>query len=145
MYFSGQEKHQETRIVKIQQLLKASRDSLHNTVDDANYFALENNDNAIDYFVEKGFTDTPALATKIKEGILEQNTNPKGNPLTGYEELDGQKFLINKVKILNNRWIIADFSNGNAWGDVLIRYFVDEKGIVTYETIQSLLYANTVK
>jgi len=148
MYYSGQLNHNLVRVNTMQYKLKKAQDSIkvnNEKLEDANYFGLENNDNAIDYFVDKGFTDTPALAAKIKDGINTLNTNPNGNPLTQNEPIDGKKFLINKIKILNNRWIIADFSNGTAWGEVLIRYFVDDKGVVTYETIQTLLYANTIK
>ena len=148
MYYSGQLKHNEVRVTAMQTKLKKAQDSIkinNEKLEDEKYFDLEYNDNAIDYYVDKGFTDTPALVAKIKDGINTLNENPNGNPLTQNEPIDGKKFLINKIKILNNRWIIADFSNGTAWGDVLIRYFVDDKGVVTYETIQTLLYANTIK
>ena len=51
-----------------------------------------------------------------------------------------QKFIINKVKILNHRWIIADFSDGEYWGEVLIKYFVNEDETISFETFESLLY-----
>jgi len=148
MYYSGQEKYVQERVQKMEVKLKASRDSLNTAkvaLQDADYFDFVKNDNAVDYFVDKGINDTDALAVKIVEGVKELNGNPNGNPLTGYDPLNGEKFLINKVKILNNRWLIADFSNGKAWGDVLVKYFVDDKGVVTYETLQSSLYATTVK
>ena len=147
MYYSGQEKYVNERVEKMQVKLKKAQDSLKASGAQGgdDIFAFEKNDNATDYFVDQGFKDTDALAVKIKEGVLELNQNANGNPLTDYEPLNGEKFLINDIKILNNRWIIANFSNGTAWGDVLIRYFVDDKGVVTYETIQNLLYANTVK
>jgi hypothetical protein len=146
MFYNGQQKHDQQRIETLQGQLKAARDSVHlqgNGAGDG--FALKDNDNAIDYFVDQGITDIDGLILKIKDGIADKNTNPQGNPLTGYEPVNGQKFLINKVHILNNRWIIADFSNGTAWGDVLIRYFVEKNGTVTYEAIQSVLYSSTVK
>jgi len=148
MYYSGQEKYVQERVQKMEVKLKASQDSLKVSkvaLQDADYFDFAKNDNAIDYFVEKGINDTDALATKIVEGVKDLNQNPNGNPLTGYDPLNGQNFLINKVKILNNRWLIADFSNGKAWGDVLIKYFVDDKGVITYETLQTSLYATTIK
>lgn len=144
MFYNRQQKHDQQRIETLQGQLKAARDSVKsNTAGDG--FTLKDNDNAIDYFVDKGITDIDALILKIKDGIADKNTNPQGNPLTGYEPVNGQKFLINRVQIINNRWIIADFSNGTAWGDVLIRYFVEDNGTITYETIQSVLYGSTVK
>jgi hypothetical protein len=51
------------------------------------------------------------------------------------------KFIINKVKILNHRWIIADFSDGNIWGEVLLKYFINDDESVSFEVNQSLLHA----
>jgi hypothetical protein len=44
------------------------------------------------------------------------------------------------VKILNHRWIIADFSDGEYWGEALIKYFINEDETVSFETFQSLIY-----
>jgi hypothetical protein len=49
------------------------------------------------------------------------------------------KFII-KVKVLNHRWIIADFSDGEYWGEVLLKYFVNDDQTITFEINQSLLY-----
>ena len=42
------------------------------------------------------------------------------------------KYFINKVKILNHKWIIADFSNGNRWGEMWIEYHFNENEINFY-------------
>jgi hypothetical protein len=44
------------------------------------------------------------------------------------------------VKILNHRWIIADYSDGEIWGEVLLKYFVNEDESISFEVNQSLLY-----
>jgi hypothetical protein len=54
------------------------------------------------------------------EKLLDFNSNPKGNPYVGQDKIGENKFIINKVKILNHRWIIADFSDGNIWGEVFL-------------------------
>ena len=45
-----------------------------------------------------------------------------------------------KVKVLNHRWIIADFSDGEIWGEVLLKYFVNDDNSISFEVNQSLLY-----
>ena len=50
------------------------------------------------------------------------------------------EFIINKVKVLNHRWIIADFSDGEIWGEVLLKYFVNDDNSISFEVNQSLLY-----
>ena len=44
------------------------------------------------------------------------------------------------MKIINHRWIIADYSNGELWGEVLIKYFINEDQSISFETIESYLY-----
>jgi hypothetical protein len=41
---------------------------------------------------------------------------------------------------LNHRWIIADFSDGEIWGEVLLKYFVNEDETISFEVNQSLLF-----
>jgi len=150
MYFTNKQKHEEERIVNLEKRvneLKGQGGSAGTTTglaeNEGDYFMLETNDNAMEYFGDDA--DIPALVAKIKDGISELNTKAKGNPLTQHDPMNDRPFIINKVQILNNRWIIADFSNGTAWGEVLIKYFVNEDGTVDYETMQTLLHANTVK
>lgn len=116
---------------------KKIKDSMTNQLFDANYFSLENNDNAIDYFEKY---DVTKLMPQIKDALLEFNDSKDGNKYTGYETMGNQKFIINKIKILNHRWIVADYSNGELWGDVLIKYFVNDDGTFTFEMQDSFLY-----
>lgn len=145
MYFTKKGKSEEDRIENFQKESKAKKDSiatLRTRLADANYFAFETNDNAMDYFEDY---DALQLQEKIINEILSLNENPKGNPLTGYEPIGGNPTLINKIKILNHRWIIADFSAGNAWGEVLIKYFVNKDKPSDFQTIETFVYANTIK
>ena len=68
------------------------------------------------------------------------NNNPNGNPYTGQKKLGSNNFVINKIKVINHRWIIADFSDGENYGEVLLKYFINEDETVSFEVIQSLLY-----
>ena len=72
---------------------------------------------------------------------MDFNDNPKGNIYTGQEQIGVNKFIINKIKILNHRWIIADFSDGDIWGECLIKYFVNEDKTIDFETFQSFVYS----
>ena len=110
---------------------------------EANYFSLENNDNAQNYFNPDSATKTiqiEKLIPFVTEKLLDYNGNPKGNPYTGQEQFGSNKFVINKVKILNHRWIIPDYSDGEYWGEVLIKYFINSDETVSFEVNQSILY-----
>lgn len=123
--------------------LKDSINSIWNKYSDANYFSLEKNENAQNYFgsdPSNKTRDYTLLIPYVTGKLLDFNTLPKGNPYTGQEQIGNNKFIINKVKILNHRWIIADYSDGEYWGEVLLKYFINEDESVSFEINQSIIY-----
>jgi len=143
MYYSKQldfeKKHIETFTAKTKDSLLV----LRNKLEDADYFSVENNQNAQDYFDNdaKGtFVDVQKMSLLVKDKLLDYNSTPDGNPYTGFVKLNDKKFIINKVKVLNHRWIIADFNNGELWGEAIIKYFLNEDESVSFETSESLVY-----
>ena len=143
MYYSKKNVFDETQFKTTNAKLKDSLTSVSAKLDDANYFALENNQNAQDYLNSgDGIKNISyeQLIPLVKEKLMELNDNPKGNPYTGQDQIGAQKFIINKAKVLNHRWVIADFSDGEYWGEVLLKYFVNEDESITFEIIQSVLY-----
>ncbi|MCO6148868.1 hypothetical protein [Flavobacterium sp. NRK1] len=123
----------ETKVKTAKDSLKAEKEKIAND----NYFSLENNYNAKMYYEGQ---DAAAIAIKVRDEMYKQNINPAGNPLIGYPAMDGRPFTIAKIKVLNHRWVIADFSNGLRWGEVILKYFPEEDGSVSFERIDSVLY-----
>jgi hypothetical protein len=143
MYYSKKNLFEEARFTVTSAKLKDSLTSIAAKYDDANYFSLENNQNAQDYFANgdaEKMISYEKLIPLVKEKLMDLNDNPKGNPYTGQEQMGAQKFIINKAKVLNHRWIIADYSDGKYWGEVLLKYFINEDKTVTFEIIQSVIY-----
>ncbi|UGS22715.1 hydrolase [Flavobacterium channae] len=128
----------DKEVLKVKDHLKISRDSVASLAN-ANYFSLESDEDAQEYFYSNNL-DYKKVAVKVKEDLLTLNENKKGNPLVPYEPIDGIPFLINTSKILNHRWIIAEFSCGDLWGQVLIKYFVSEGKPTDFETVETVLY-----
>ena len=128
----------DKEVVKIKKHLKISRDSV-SSLAAANYFALESDEDAQEYFYSSNL-DYQKIAIKVKEDLVALNENKNGNPLVPYEPIDGKAFLINTSKTLNHRWIIAEFSNGNLWGQILLKYFVSEGKTTQFETVETVLY-----
>ena len=123
---------------------KALSDSITHLTDklyDANTFSLENNDRAQNYLYESNkINDVPAFAEKVKQALLSYNDSPEGNKYTDQVKMGSQKFIISSVKLLNHRWIIANYSNGELWGEVLLKYFIEENGGISFEIMNSYLY-----
>lgn len=143
MFLSKQVKYEQDRYKKTTTKLRDSISLVKTKLADASYFSLENNENAQNYF-EAGSTEKTIQYEKlipvVTEKLLDLNANPKGNPYTGQDQIGANKFIINKVKILNHRWIIADFSDGEYWGEVLLKYFVNDDESISFEVNQTLLY-----
>lgn len=133
----------DKEVVKVKDRLKISRDSV-STLANANYFALESDQDAQEYFYSNGL-DYQKIAIKVKEDLITLNENKNGNKLVPYEPIDGKPFLINTSKVLNHRWIIAEFSSGEFWGQILIKYFVSEGKPTEFETVETVLYEKQTK
>ncbi len=143
MYYSKKDIFDETQFKTTNTKLKDSLTSIASKYEEANYFSLENNQNAQNYFDSEDsekIISYEKLIPLVKEKLMNLNDSPSGNPFTGQEKLGVQKFIINKAKVLNHRWIIADFSDGEYWGEVLLKYFVNEDDTISFEIIQSVLY-----
>lgn len=137
MYYSKALAAEQSKNAKSEIFNNKQLDSITNLLSDANYFSLESNQNAQDY-LEK--YDVNKLMPQIKDALLSYNDSREGNIYTGQDKIGEQKFIINKLKILNHRWIVANYSNGQLWGDVFIKYFVNDDGTFSFQVEDSFLY-----
>lgn len=131
---------QQSRIESLEARLSKAQDSilaLNDKLLDSRYFKLEGNEKAYDYF-DRFEVDPVNLESRLKTAIISKNSS-EGNPLIPYENATGI-FQINKVEVLNHKWIIADFSDGQRWGELLLSYDVDENGEISFEMIRSIIY-----
>jgi len=136
-YFSSKGLDEVKTLTIKNKKLNASIDSISNTMDDANYFSLENNSRAQNYLENYQAKD---IIEKVKQALLSYNDNKEGNQYTGQIKLNEQKFIINKIKVINHRWLIADYSDGTLWGEVILKYFVNEDETISFEIAESYLY-----
>lgn len=102
------------------------------------YFSLENNEQAISYFEEQGI-DPETIENTLKEAIISRNQANEDNELVPFAGMNGI-MRINKMKILNHKWILADFTDGTYWGELFITYEIDEDNNLNLNTEKSFLY-----
>lgn len=117
---------------------EATIDSLINANMDLTYFSLDSNEDAVSYFEEMGY-DANKLALTISDQIVGQNKAGEDNPIIPFVGMEGN-MNINKVRLLNHKWIIADFTDGVYWGELFILYEVKEGGVIDFEVEKSFLY-----
>lgn len=143
-FLSSQVKFEQTQSDAVNKKFTDTVLALKNKIDEADYFSLKNNQNAQDYFENKqigSYIEVSKLIPAVTDKLKEYNTDANGNKYLDQMPLNGKKFIVNKVKVLNHRWIIADFNNGELWGEALIKYFVNEDGSISFENMESLVYA----
>ena len=81
------------------------------------------------------------LEISLRDALIKKNDETlTGNPLVTYPPRNGDKNVITKIKVLNHRWIIADFYAGTVRGSVLLKYFINEDKTYDFEIINSVLY-----
>ena len=131
---------QQRRLEKKQSQLKALKDSLKvekRRFFENVYFSLDTNEEALVYFEDLDF---PVTSARIKDALYDTNLLGEEESLVPYAQMGG-KFLINKIKVLNHKWAIVDFSDGTFWGELLIKYQVAADGTLTFTVVEHFLYA----
>jgi len=132
---------QEKNIKSLSDKLSTTIDSiaiLNDKVADLNYFTLQGNENAMTYFESSGY-DTAKVEALVTDVIYEKNGEKEGNPLIPLAGMNGV-MRINKLKFLNHKWILADFSDGTYWGEMILEYYFDENKELQIITLNSTLY-----
>ena len=118
--------------------VKDSLEILSNENLSCNYFTLQGNENAMSYVEKLGF-ESLEIESQVSEYMYDQNLVKEKNYLIPYEGMNG-KMKINKIKFLNHKWIIADFTDGRYWGEMILEYYVTKKNKIELNQISSLLY-----
>ncbi|RIV45906.1 hydrolase [Flagellimonas pelagia] len=128
-----------SRLQEQTEKMEDSIKTLNLKVLDMQYFTLENNDDALAYYDHLNL-DNPSRY--IEDKLLETNERKGDNPLIPYEGMESD-FKINKIKVLNHKWILADFSDGKYWGELLIKYELKDDLSVDFTMLDHLLYTRS--
>ncbi|MGB0896674.1 MAG: hydrolase [Flavobacteriaceae bacterium] len=102
-------------------------------------FSLKEDAYAIEHLYKEGI-DYKELILHIEDQLISLNVEDNGNPLIPYAPMYGDKIMINSMKMLNHKWIIADFSDGKYWGQVFIACTYNDDKTISFNTEASFLY-----
>lgn len=104
------------------------------------HFSIENNEEALTYFENQGF-ETETLVQKISDDLLDKNIyEGVDHPIIPYVSMTDSKILINQIKVLNHKWILANFTDGKHWGELFISYTVEPNETINYTLVDYFLY-----
>jgi len=119
--------------------LKDSLTVLEDKILDLSYFNLERNEDALSYLENKGY-DVSEFIPFIKDELYTLNEIKGEHPLIPYGSSEGRKMMINNIKLLNHKWIIADFSDGEFWGEIFLTYEITPEKELKFKLVESFLY-----
>ena len=112
---------------------------LQNDFLEVSHFNLDRNEDAISYFENDGY-NIDELIPFIKDELYKLNVVKGEHPIIPYASGEGRKMLINTVKMLNHKWIIADFSDGEFWGEIFLTYEITQDKQLRFTLAESFLY-----
>ena len=128
---------QRNKINKLKDQVKVITDSLE-SLSNVDYFSLQGNENAISYIESLGF-EALEIETFVSDYIYDLNLKKGNHKLVPYEGINGD-MKINKLKFLNHKWIIADYTDGRYWGEMVLEYYVTKDREIELKQISSLMY-----
>lgn len=132
----------ETDIHSFKEINKSLKDSiaiLEDKVLELSYFNLDKNEDALSYFENQGY-DVSKLIPFIKDELYALNEVKGEHPIIPYASSKGRRMSINNIKMLNHKWIIADFSDGEFWGELFLTYELNNEKELKFKLVESFLY-----
>ena|SRR5690625_4506617 len=121
--------------------LKDEKDALQVDFTEASYFSLEKNEAALSYIEEIYKLPPASLVSKIEDYFYDKN-GAEDNPLVPYSGMEGS-MKVNKVRLLNHRWVLVDFTDGTYWGEMVLEFFyTPEDESIETELMKSFLYTH---
>ena len=123
--------------------LQDSIRKLSEELSDARYFDIQYNEDSQYFFYENGIEDSVEF---VRQQLMATNiTKDENHPLISYRPRRNAKFQINKIKLLNHRWVICDFSDGLDWGELLLKMTLNDDKTLSFEVLDQTLYVSEQK
>ncbi|WP_282122364.1 hydrolase [Algibacter mikhailovii] len=132
----------DNKLSKYKSQLVKYKDSvsvLEEDIMEVSHFNLNRNEDAISYFEDQGY-EINELIPFIKDELYKLNEVKGDHPIVPYAASEGRKMMINTVKLLNHKWIIADFSDGEYWGEIFLTYEITENKELKFNLVEYFLY-----
>ena len=126
-----------TQLNETAQIISKLTDSIRKLTDErdeALNFSLETNELSQQYFEDLKIVNPSQI---VINALMETNIKEKKPYIKS--ESNG-RFLINKIRILNEKWVICEFSDGELWGDLLLEYHIDGNQKPTFKTLDEVIH-----
>lgn len=137
-----EKQHEEIQALeRVVERLKEEKNALQVDFTEASYFSLDKNESALSYIEEIYKLPPEHLMKKIEDYFYDKN-GTIDNPLVPYSGMEGT-MQVNKVRLLNHRWVLVDFTDGTYWGEMVLEFFyTPENQSIETELLKSFLYTS---
>ena len=110
--------------------------------DDNTNFSLLTNPRAQHYLsTENNIKDFPVFFEKVKQALINSKKVQKEIVEINKKNKPGAtKFSIVNVRLLNHSWLIADYTSGGKFGEVLLSYVINGDNSISFEIIKIIVY-----
>ncbi len=120
------------------------QDSINLSLNDENfdlsYFKFSKNEEAMYYFERQEY-QVDSLEAAIFDALYATNVyKGEEHPLIPYVSMTDRPILINKARILNHRWIIADYTDGQYSGEIFLNYNVISMDSISFKLSDYLMF-----
>ncbi|WP_299335252.1 hydrolase [uncultured Psychroserpens sp.] len=103
-------------------------------------FKFDTNDDAMIYWEKQGF-QISEFVPFIKDELMNLNIyDTEDHPLVPYASMTDKKMLIDQIRMLNHKWIIASFTDGTYWGEMLLTYEIEDRKNLKFRVVESTIY-----
>ena len=126
-----------TQLNETAQIISKLTDSIRKLTDErdeALNFSLETNELSQQYFEDLKIVNPSQI---VINALMETNIKEK-NPYIKSES--NGRFLINKIRILNEKWVICEFSDGELWGDLLLEYHIEGNQKPIFKALDEVIH-----
>ena len=122
----------------------ATQDSINMALNDANfelsYFQFKTNEEAMYYFERQDY-NVDEIQASILDALYETNVyEGEEHPLIPYVSMTDRPILINNARIINHRWILADYTDGSYNGELFINYSVETKDSISFKLTDYVMF-----
>jgi len=134
----------EKRIKSNEDKIEKYKDSIIQIADknlELMHFNIDYNEDAHMYFERQGY-DSDQLIKIIKDQLISTNVyEGEDHPIIPYASMTDNKIMINTIRLINHKWIVADFTDGKHWGELFLTYELNEDQNLDFKLVEYTMYA----
>ncbi len=117
-------------------MVKDSLEMYKKLYDEAAYFSIDKNENAQKQFAPQ---EVENVMTKVVQDFSVLNQQENGNPLLPVDS-NGNPTKVNKMSVINHKWLIIDFFGEGVLGELIIKYDYSPDKTTEFTVLDTAIY-----